>query len=388
MSQEETRNDILPEASVPAEGTVTAAEAASSAEIASSLPKKDTEEIIEATPDVATAEEPIPEEAPDEDVSETEDAAESIPEPIEEAAEPTDQLPAPIPEEVLLPDPFFADEKTEEVVLLRKQNAAVSYLRQQDCAMLTTLRDHLGENIRLHNILSDIRDEIARLRKLLTTPKPRFKIWIFLIGLLLAGGGAFLFRGEGKESFLYASIGVGSVLIILSIVLKVLANKKWQRFIDSTTEQLIEKEKEAEKAQEAIDHYWETQALPYISSIIPDRFPVAHVLDYNTVCGMLYVMDNLRADTVKEAINLYDELCFRANMTASFQNMEASLYETARNSARYAAAAERSAAANERAAASAALTAASAASMAASVERSSNASVEAAKAIKDSVSGS
>ena len=281
-----------------------------------------------------------------------------------------------------IPEAAPAMEETEALASLRQHNAAVAYLRKQDCEMLTTLRDHLGENIRLHNILNQIKAESARLRKLLKTPKPKFKVFLLIIGLVVAIAGMLIFTDRSTEGF-YISLVIGVGLVALPIILKVLADKKWQAFIDETNEKLRINEEKAAKAQQNIDDYWANYALPFISSIIPDRFPVAHVLDYNTVCGMLYVMDNLRADTIKEAINLYDELCYRSSMRASFKNMESSLYETARNSARYAAAAERSAAANERAAASAALTAASAASMASSVARASDASVSASNAVRD-----
>lgn len=284
-------------------------------------------------------------------------------------------------------DPIM--EKKEGVALMRRHNEAVAYLRHQDCAMLTTLRDHLGENIRLHNVLRKIKDEIARLKNLLKTPKPKFKIGLVFLGIIIAIVGMML-GSDRNAGLYYGALVVGIALIILAIVLKVTGNKKWQAFIDDVNVQITIQEEKAVNAQNDIDDYWQNNALPYITSIVPDRFPVAHVLDYNTVCGMLYVMDNLRADTVKEAINLYDELCFRSNMRASFKSMESSLYETARNSARYAAAAERSAEANERAAASAALTAASAASMAASassvassVSRAASASVDASNALRD-----
>ena len=291
-------------------------------------------------------------------------------------------------------DPIM--ERKECVAAVRNHNEAVAYLRKQDCAMLTTLRDHLGENIRLHNVLARINDEIARLKNLLKTPKPKFKIALVLVGIVVAIAGMMLSSDKSKAGY-YGSLAIGVALIILAIVLKVLGDKKWKKFIEDVQAKITIQKEKAANAQKDIDDYWENHALPYIASIIPDRFPVAHVLDYNTVCGMLYVMDNLRADTIKEAINLYDELCFRSSMRASFKSMESSLYETARNSARYAAAAERSAEANERAAASAALTAASAASIASSasrmasstsamasdVSRAASASVDASNAVRD-----
>ena len=282
-----------------------------------------------------------------------------------------------------------AMEKRESVIAIKEHNAAVNYLRKEDCKMIATLRDHLGENIRLHNVLDNIKAEIARLKKLLNTPKPKFKFVLVIVAIVVAIGGMMLGSDRSKALF-YGALLAGVGLIALAIVLKVRGDKKWQKFIDETKAAIKVQEENAEKAQKDIDDYWNDHALPFITSIIPDRFPIAHVLDYNTVCGMLYVMDNLRADTIKEAINLYDELCFRSRMQASFKSMESSLYETARNSARYAAAAERSAEANERAAASAALTAASAASIAASASRAanacvraSNASIDASNAVRD-----
>lgn len=285
---------------------------------------------------------------------------------------------------VTTPDPVM--ELTEGVILIRKHNEAVTYLRHQNCEMVTTLRDHLAENIRLHRILDKINAEIARLKKLLKTPKPKFKVGLVILGAIIAIAGMLLFSDRSMAGF-YGSLAVGVALTVLAIVLKVNANKKWQAFIDETNAQLQTEEENAATAQKNIDDYWTNHVMPYVEAIVPDLFPASHVLNYNAVCGVLDIMTNLRADTVKEAVNLYEENLFRNRMQNAFKHMEASLAETARNSARTADAAERSAAANESAAASAALTAASAASMAASsasiarsASRAADASVSASNA--------
>ena len=299
-----------------------------------------------------------------------------------------------MPVQVFPTDPVM--ERTENVALIRRRNEAVTYLRHQDCAMTTTLRDHLAENIRLHKILDGINAEIARLKQLLKTPKPKFKVGLVILAIIIAIGGMLLFSDRNAPMF-YASLVIGIGLIVLAIVLKVKANKKWQAFIDETNAQLKTEEENAVNAQKDIDDYWNTHVTPFVEEIVPDLFPASHVFNYNAVCGILDIMTNLRADTIKEAVNLYEELMFRGRMQNAFKHMEASLAETARNSARTAEAAERSAAANESAAASAALTAASAASMAASsasMARSasrvadasvsaSNASIDASNALRD-----
>ena len=284
-------------------------------------------------------------------------------------------------------DPLM--ERTENVALIRRHNEAVTYLRHQDCAMVSTLRDHLKENIRLHNILDKINAEIARLKKLLKTPKPKFKVMLVIVAAIIAIGGMLL-GSDRNTTLFYGALGIGAALVILAIILKVNANKKWQAFIDETNAQLAVEEENAINAQKDIDEYWNGQVQPFIEAIVPDLFPASHVLNYNAVCGILDIMTNLRADTVKEAVNLYEEILFRGRMQNAFKHMESSLAETARNSARTAQAAERSAVANESAAASAALTAASAASMARSASRAadasvraSNASVDASNAVKD-----
>ena len=271
----------------------------------------------------------------------------------------------------------------ENVEKLEEHNDAVAYLRQKDCKMLTILKAHLGENIRLHKILDGIKAEIARLKALLNTPKPKLKILLIIFGVVIAVGGMLLFSGDDKKSFFYASLAVGAVLVILAIVLKVLGNKKWEEYILSIKEKIVEEEVKAAEAQKNIDDYWRTYAEPFIASIIPDKFPKAYVLKYDTVCGMLDLMENLRADTVKEAINLYEEICFRSGMRSSFRHMETSLNDAARSAERSANAAERSASANELAAASAASMAVSAARAARASEKASRASVEASRAVRD-----
>ena len=289
-----------------------------------------------------------------------------------------------------------AMESDETVVAIRHQNEAVAYLRNQDCAMLRILRDHLGENLRLHGILNEINAEIKRLNKLAKTPKPKLKIGLIILGILIGGGGllvsligiiAFALPGQQDATIwtipAILSVLIGIIPIIIAIVLKVVGNNKWKKKMEKIKAKLEVEKQKAEEAQKAIDEYWDNHALPYILTIIPDRFPQARVLEYYTVCGMLYFMENLQADTVKEAINLYDEYCFRANVSDAVNQMTSSMASMAHSAARAANAAERSAIANESAAASAASMALSASRAASAAERSASASERASYASMD-----
>ena len=86
-----------------------------------------------------------------------------------------------------------------QVALIEERNEAVAVLRKRDCAMLTELRDHLGENIRLHSILDGINRDIARLRELMKTPKPKIKTAMLVIGIILtlAGGKGYIIEKTG-----------------------------------------------------------------------------------------------------------------------------------------------------------------------------------------------
>ena len=86
--------------------------------------------------------------------------------------------------------------------------------------MIATLRDHLGENIRLHNVLDNIKAEIARLKKLLNTPKPKFKFVLVIVAIVVAIGGMMLGSDRSKALF-YGALLAGVGLIALAIVLKV-----------------------------------------------------------------------------------------------------------------------------------------------------------------------
>ena len=174
-----------------------------------------------------------------------------------------------------------AMESDETVVAIRHQNEAVAYLRNQDCAMLRILRDHLGENLRLHGILNEINAEIKRLNKLAKTPKPKIKIGLIILGILIGGGGllvsligiiAFALLGQQDATIwtipAILSVLIGIIPIIIAIVLKVVGNNKWKKEMETIKAKLEVETQKAEEAQKAIDEYWDNHALPYILTIV------------------------------------------------------------------------------------------------------------------------
>lgn len=272
-------------------------------------------------------------------------------------------------------------ESNPQVRSIVEERNAIAYLREKDCSMLAQLQGYLKENIRLHGILNDIQAEIARLKKLLRTPAPKIKklpliggIIFMLIGIILVVQGNDHGSGSAVSTLSYAMLAVGVILIIVAIVLKVNAVKKWKLFIEETQAKLKQAEHEAEIAQQHINEHWENFVAPFVNEIVPARFPEAYVYNYNAVSDMLWYMTVMRADTIKEAINLYEECLHR-------RRVENALNSTARSAARTAVAQEKAAYAAEVSAASTAAMAASMASMAHSAERQAAASESVAREI-------
>ena len=242
-----------------------------------------------------------------------------------------------------------------------KKRAARSELRKEDCKMLARLKEILAENIRLHGILDEIKAKIAEIKRKLKTPAPKIKKFPLVLGILLILSGAFIIVLSSLMETEVSTLPIillitGVLLLTLAIVLKIVGVKKWKAFLADLEVQLARAESEAAVAQNNIDEHWENEAKPYILTLIPDRVPQSYVLNYCAISDMLWLMENLRADTVKEAVNLYEELLFREAMKEIASRVD----DIARDT-------RRSAIANEEAARAAKATAASAAAMSASM---------------------
>ncbi len=104
---------------------------------------------------------------------------------------------------------------------------------------------------------------------------------------------------------------------------------------------------------------------PHVKTLLPDRFPARYCMNAVAIEHMLCLAIDLRGDTIKEIINLYEEECHRTRLEILLGGVAANTRAAAINTERAAQASE-AAAANSAAAASAAISAAASAQYAAS----------------------
>ena len=70
----------------------------------------------------------------------------------------------------------------------------------------------------------------------------------------------------------------------------------------------------AQAAQADVDSHREKFVDVYVNEICPEIIPVSVAYDYDAVSGILELMTDKRADTIGEAINLYEEIRFRRDL--------------------------------------------------------------------------
>lgn len=217
-----------------------------------------------------------------------------------------------------------------------EQRKATEYLRNRDCEMLYTLSGHLEENIQLHNVLNEINKKIADIQGKLKTPKPRTKggmLAVGIISLILGIAGAVIWFMMNLPSLIMMTIIIASgvfalggiAFIISSIITVSVARKKWRAFIANAKTELALEQNNANRARENINNYWNNTVQVYLNEIVPTRFPKTYATDYVAVSGILRLMMDLRADTIKEAINLYEEISYREQTRAAFADMSANI---------------------------------------------------------------
>lgn len=259
--------------------------------------------------------------------------------------------------------------------------------RKACCTILQRLLKYLYEDRRLRGIAESIRQKIADLEQKLRTPAPKLKVALIMISALMMVAGVVVFGVSQKKFFLlFTLVGVG--ILALTIVRTQKRKTAWRAFLASCQEQLNIAKEDLAKAEADVAEYRERVLNPYLALIVPDRFPAVYSMNIEAVEVMLAMLVNLRGNTMKEAINLYEEAVFRTATRNMMVNMQNSLASTARSAARSAIANEAAAVSAAATAASAAATAASAASiaksqqsMARSAERSAAANESAARAI-------
>lgn len=236
----------------------------------------------------------------------------------------------------------------------------------------------LLEKVRVHDALVAKREELRRrladLDRKLATPAPKLMIALLIILAVVAVALYFVLDS------LPISIAIIIVDLIICLVPFFVKKNKWKKFIADTQIERDEVQAEFDATEKAIAEYLENVLNPYIATIVPERFSAVYCMNAAAIDAMLYLLINLRSETIKDTINLYETLMFR-------NRLESDLSALKRYSASTARSAERSAEANESAARSAAVTAAattataaSMASVAHAANRAANASERAAAA--------
>ena len=218
--------------------------------------------------------------------------------------------------------------------------------RHDNISMLSELLEKVREYNHLTNICAAKKQKVNQLEQQLRTPAPVFKFNLIKLILCLI------------------TLGIG---LIVMIVLHVLAKNKWKKMIAETQVALEQAKRELAQAQQIAQQYYEEKLKAYIDTIVPHRFPAQYATNAYALENMITFLVNMRADTIKETVNLYEDMIFHINMENILTNIAHSTESTARSSARSAAATERSAAANERSAAANEAAAAAAAATAASM---------------------
>ena len=239
--------------------------------------------------------------------------------------------------------------------------------RHSNIEMLSTLL----EKVKTHDALvakrEALRQRLNDLDRKLATPAPKLKVALIIIFAIIAIALYFVLTD------FVIPVAVLVVGLIIALVPFFVKKSQWKKFIAATQAERDATQIEFDEAVKALQEYLDNELNPYLETIIPERFSAVYCMNAAAIEAMLYLLVNLRADTIKETINLYETLIFRGNL-------EAALAEIKRYSASTARSAERSAAANEKAAASAAVTAAAATATAASMASVASAANRAAAA--------
>ena len=211
--------------------------------------------------------------------------------------------------------------------------------RQSNIAMLSDLLEaSLGYDKRAQDCAAK-KAEIERLDRELGKERPkRFKpLWLFII------------------------IGIITMFIglIVMFVINMIDKKKWEERCARLRAQKEAAKKAYDAAYADLNKYDAEVFQPKIAKYVPDSFALYYARNSFAIQYMLDMLKNLRADTIREAINVYEDAMHHARVEKALASVANLSVEIAKNTAR-------SAAANEVAAKAAVATAANTAAIAAS----------------------
>lgn len=249
-----------------------------------------------------------------------------------------------------------------------KEREVASAERHENMKMLADLLEMLREYNRKIADRNRKKEAMEAAEAALASAKPKMsrgaligRIIIFALIAVIA-----LFALSGSNLFL-AIIAVAIVAVFIGLTIKKYRRciSEYEKLLEELREQLANAKAAYQQACTAVQDYFEWKLNPYIQEIVPERFPEVYVMDVHAVEQMLMLLTNLRADTIKEVVNLYEYIQYQNKMNRSLSYVMDKVESIARSSARSAAASERTAAASERTAAASEVAAASSVAMAA-----------------------
>ena len=166
--------------------------------------------------------------------------------------------------------------------------------------------------------------------------------------------------------FLLLMIFIGWIILLVMTLLNKSKYKKLQAALNEKREAL---QAELNEINARLSAYEAEVLNPYIESIVPDKFPARYCRSAYAIEKMMNLAIDLRGDTIKEIINLYEEVNHRERLESVLARVASSTEATAYATARTAAASERAAAASEATAVNTASIAVSSAATAAATRR-------------------
>ena len=222
------------------------------------------------------------------------------------------------------------------------ENNVTACERHKIIDMLTVLL----EKVNLHDGIVDRIDskkrEIKNVQKQIDVPRKRFGFFQMFFGIIF--------------------IVIGWIILLTVYLVRKNKYKKLQAELAEKKKKLTQ---ELDEINAELDSYISAELEPYISTLLPDRFPARYCMNAVAIEHMLSLAIDLRGDTIKKIINLYEEECHRARVESLLGGVVKNVRATAIKMEQVARASE-AAAASSAAAASAAVSAAASAQMAAS----------------------
>lgn len=213
-------------------------------------------------------------------------------------------------------------------------------------AMLSELLKRVKHHDSIVKKVTDKQAEIDKVQKMIDKPMKKFTAIQLILGILF--------------------VVIGWVILLVAYLMR---KKKYKQL----QAELVLKKGELQDEMTAIiaelTSYDNEELKPYIATLVPDRFPARYSMNAWAIEHMMNLAIDLRGDSIKEIINLHEEIRHRTKLELILGGVAANTKAAAINT-------KRAAEASEAAAASTAAAASAAASAAVSAQHAASRSTE------------